>query len=102
MPASRSARAITFAPRSWPSRPALAMTMRSGRSAMFDPIDAVAAAAQVQGFLELAHDAPQGAAHAIDLDVAAAAYAVLVPHLKAPRVPCSVRRRRPSPRRSRL
>jgi hypothetical protein len=47
---------------------------------MFDPVDAVAATAQVQGFLELAHDAPQGAAHAVDLDIAAAAYAVLVPH----------------------
>src|SRR4051812_12230425 len=31
MPASRSARAITFAPRSWPSRPGLAITTRSGR-----------------------------------------------------------------------
>src|SRR5436853_369454 len=29
MPASRSARAITFAPRSWPSRPGLAITTRS-------------------------------------------------------------------------
>src|SRR4051812_41282645 len=28
MPASRSARAITLAPRSWPSRPGLAMTTR--------------------------------------------------------------------------
>src|SRR5512143_183505 len=28
MPASRSARAMTFAPRSWPSRPGLAMTTR--------------------------------------------------------------------------
>src|SRR5687767_4411510 len=28
IPASRSARAITFAPRSWPSRPGLAMTTR--------------------------------------------------------------------------
>src|SRR5581483_10249840 len=28
MPASRSARAITFAPRSWPSRPTFAMTTR--------------------------------------------------------------------------
>src|SRR5688500_14166550 len=32
MPASRSARAITFAPRSWPSSPGLAMTTRMGRS----------------------------------------------------------------------
>src|SRR3954470_2920352 len=32
MPASRSERAITLAPRSWPSRPALAMTTRMGRS----------------------------------------------------------------------
>src|SRR4051812_45351756 len=31
MPASRSARAITLAPRSWPSRPGLAITTRSGR-----------------------------------------------------------------------
>src|SRR5207247_2445187 len=29
MPASRSARAITLAPRSWPSRPGLAITTRS-------------------------------------------------------------------------
>src|ERR1044071_7511912 len=29
MPASRSARAMTFAPRSWPSRPGLAMSTRS-------------------------------------------------------------------------
>src|SRR5258708_34611113 len=28
MPASRSARAMTFAPRSWPSRPGFAMTTR--------------------------------------------------------------------------
>src|SRR3954451_19142811 len=32
MPASRSERAMTFAPRSWPSRPALAITTRMGRS----------------------------------------------------------------------
>src|SRR5947208_4005652 len=32
MPASRSERAITFAPRSWPSRPAFAITTRMGRS----------------------------------------------------------------------
>src|SRR5439155_1463323 len=31
MPASRSARATTFAPRSWPSRPAFATTTRIGR-----------------------------------------------------------------------
>src|SRR6202011_3944951 len=32
IPASRSARASTFAPRSWPSSPALATMTRSGRS----------------------------------------------------------------------
>src|SRR5437660_2655649 len=32
MPASRRARAITFAPRSWPSRPGLAINTRIGRS----------------------------------------------------------------------
>src|ERR1700694_3755176 len=32
MPASRSARAMTFAPRSWPSKPALATMTRSGRA----------------------------------------------------------------------
>src|SRR3954454_18162386 len=32
MPASRSARAITFAPRSWPSRPGLATSTRIFRS----------------------------------------------------------------------
>src|SRR4051812_13422053 len=32
MPASRSARAMTFAPRSCPSRPGLAMTTRIGRA----------------------------------------------------------------------
>src|SRR5215471_16115063 len=31
MPASRSARAMTFAPRSWPSRPGLAIRTRMGR-----------------------------------------------------------------------
>src|SRR6185436_15484625 len=34
IPASRSARATTLAPRSWPSRPGFAMTTRMGRSAM--------------------------------------------------------------------
>src|SRR5271157_3722740 len=34
MPASRSARAITFAPRSWPSRPGLAMRTRIRLSGM--------------------------------------------------------------------
>src|SRR4051812_21039435 len=33
MPASRSARATTLMPRSWPSRPTLASTMRGGLSA---------------------------------------------------------------------
>src|SRR5918992_3993916 len=32
MPASRRLRAMTLAPRSWPSRPGLATTMRMGRS----------------------------------------------------------------------
>src|SRR5689334_24601679 len=32
MPASRRLRAMIFAPRSWPSRPGLAITMRMGRS----------------------------------------------------------------------
>jgi hypothetical protein len=47
---------------------------------MFDPVEAVATTAQVKGFLELAHDSPQRAAHAVDFDIASAAYAVLVPH----------------------
>src|SRR5690348_6288971 len=33
MPASRSARATTFAPRSWPSRPGFATTTRIGTAA---------------------------------------------------------------------
>jgi hypothetical protein len=47
---------------------------------MFDPVEAVAATAQVQGFFELAHDPPQRAAHAVHLDIAAAPYAVFVSH----------------------
>src|SRR6266568_7448859 len=43
MPASRSARATTLAPRSWPSRPGLAMTTRMGA----EPVSWVAAAAWV-------------------------------------------------------
>src|ERR1700721_340530 len=35
MPASRSARAMTLAPRSWPSRPGLATSTRIGRVAGF-------------------------------------------------------------------
>src|SRR5215472_2077442 len=36
MPASRSARAMTLAPRSWPSRPAFATRMRIGRAMLLD------------------------------------------------------------------
>src|SRR5262245_42845133 len=36
-PASRSARAMIFAPRSWPSRPGLATRIRSGRTALSEP-----------------------------------------------------------------
>ena len=42
MPASRSARAMIFAPRSWPSRPGLATTTRIFR---FEPAADIAAAA---------------------------------------------------------
>src|SRR5262249_30771277 len=36
-PASRSARAMILAPRSWPSRPGLATRIRSGRTALSEP-----------------------------------------------------------------
>jgi hypothetical protein len=40
----------------------------------------VAVATQMQGFLELAHDLLERAAHAIELDIGAAPEAMLVPH----------------------
>src|SRR5262245_7195940 len=39
MPASRSARAMTFAPRSWPSSPGLAMTTLSRRTIALSSLD---------------------------------------------------------------
>src|SRR5687768_9707980 len=56
MPASRSARAITFAPRSWPSRPGLAMTTRIFRMDCLDRRDfRVFAPYFAQGVAHLTH-----------------------------------------------
>src|SRR5271165_6138097 len=53
MPASRRARAMTFAPRSWPSRPGLATSTRILRSG--DMIDHPSALVYANAYLTMRH-----------------------------------------------
>src|SRR4051812_44103169 len=69
MPASRSARAITFAPRSWPSSPGLAMTTLSLR--IKSTIYQVTKLLNDRNLLVLPPDAPKGVAHLADRRIGA-------------------------------
>src|SRR6185436_17805057 len=61
MPASRSARAITFAPRSWPSSPGLAMMTRIFTDTCYLIPDTCLS--DYRRFLGFAPDLTQGVAH---------------------------------------
>src|SRR5579872_4613053 len=65
---------MTLAPRSWPSRPALAMTIRSGR---FFMVPFVSQSAQAQRFLQFAPYLRKRATHAVPFEFGYEAHAGL-------------------------
>src|ERR1043166_8223241 len=69
MPASRRARAITLAPRSWPSRPGLAMTTRSFLKSAIYPLKS--ATSYHRNLFVLAPDLAQRVAHLADRRIGA-------------------------------
>src|SRR6185295_13701207 len=74
MPASRSARAMIFAPRSWPSRPGFAITTRIGRamaSSVPRPSTTVPAVTTILGVN--AYHADSAACLVVDGEIVAAA-----------------------------